>query len=360
MPALARQTEVKSVSVSRDGSTILFVVEDRTGSGPAHFRSKVMRFIDPKTSGLWNVSLPVAWLPVYKARFVPALDLSTASKGPILQRAVFVPGESGFVCYRALVLLSAGPTCIITASEGRSFYNPNTTHCGGATPKVLAVKTSTDGITFSPLQVAMSDDLSNRMTPHRLDLGSGVYDAASKMVHIHYGETTEPPGAKPHTSYKNAPHFVISGVVDEQTCSIAWQPPRDITASDRLSGTPSSYRWCGCCGAGFKLATGRLVVPGYFVQTNVESTVGHRKGQYNDSVQAAAFLSDDGAACSPACLAPHKFSCRAIKEPPTKLVLFVWSLFRWPIVAPGRFCASQRAAWRTRQGADLRGGDGCA
>ena len=124
---LAPTQEVKSVSALSNG-TLVFVVEDRVGIGPAHFRSRILRYLSPfgSTWRAWNVSLPVAWLPVYKARIVPRMDITTASQGPPLQRPVFVPNEDGFVCFRALILLSAGPHCLIAASEGRSFYNPNT------------------------------------------------------------------------------------------------------------------------------------------------------------------------------------------------------------------------------------------
>lgn len=289
--ALAAAGEVKSVSALSNRS-LVYVIEDREGTGPAHFRSRTLRFLSPSARG-WNVSLPVGWVGVYKARFIPEIPILTSSSGPILQRPVFVPSESGFVCFRALVLLSAGPRCLIAASEGRSYYNPGTTHCGGATPKVLAVKRSTNGgVTWSALEAAASDNLTDPLTPHRLDLGSGVYDKTTKQVHIHYTETTAPPGGK--TSYKGAPHYVLRGDVDEDTCTVSWQPREDIAASDRLSGTPANYHWCGCCGSGFQLPSGRLVVPGYFSQDDVDSMVGHRKGQYNDSVQVAAFLSDDG------------------------------------------------------------------
>lgn len=305
---LAPIGEVKSVSALSNG-TLVYVVEDRKGDGPAHFRSRTLHFLSPSGTNVWrawNMTVPSTWMPVYKTRLVPAVGTLTASRGPTLQRPLFVPNEDGFVCFRALVLLAAGPRCLIAASEGRAFFNPGTTHCGGATPKALAYKTSTNGgSSWSPLDVAVSDNLTDPLTPYRLDLGSGVYDANTKQVHIHFGETTAPPGGK--TSYKNAPHFVLRGDVNEDTCKITWKPREDITASDRLSGTPASYRWCGCCGTGFQLPSGRLVVPGYFYQADVDSEVGHRKGQYNDSVQVAAFLSDDGGGhWFPGGSAPHR------------------------------------------------------
>lgn len=48
-------------------------------------------------------------------------------------------------------------------------------------------------------------------------------------------------------------------------------------------------------------------MPGYFYQDDVDSEIGHRKGQYNDSVQVAAFLSDDGGKhWFPGSSAPHR------------------------------------------------------
>ena len=291
--ALAATGEVKSVSALSNG-TLVYVIEDRKVDGPAHFRSHTLRFLSPTTSSsrkerAWNVSLPDNWMPVYKSRIVPAVDTLTASHGPILQRPVFVPNEDGFVCFRGLVLISAGSRCLIAASEGRAFYNPGTTHCGGATPKALAYKTSTNGgATWSALAVAASDNLTDPLTPSRLDLGSGVYDANTKHVHIHFGETTAPPGGK--TSYRDAPHFVLRGSVNEDTCQIAWQPREDITASDRLSGTPANYRWCGCCGTGFQLpSTGRLVVS-TAVSRHISKTIEAFKGLSKHRFVAGAWI----------------------------------------------------------------------
>ena len=107
-----------------------------------------MHFLSPTGADAWhawNVSLPPTWLPVYKARLVPHVGVLTSSSGPPLQRPLFVPNEGGYVCFRGQILLSAGPSCLIAATEARAFYNPGSTHCGGATPKALAVKTSHDG-----------------------------------------------------------------------------------------------------------------------------------------------------------------------------------------------------------------------
>ena len=59
------------------------------------------------------------------------------------------------------------------------------------------------------------------------------------------------------------PDIYLTEQVDEANCVVSWAPRQDITASDRRSGLPKAYRWCGCCGSGFQLAgSGRLVVPG--------------------------------------------------------------------------------------------------
>ena len=67
------------------------------------------------------------------------------------------------------------------------------------------------GATWSAIQAATQDNLSNPLTPHRLDLGSGVYDARTQQIFLHFGETTQPPGG--NTTYKYAPPYILRGAV---------------------------------------------------------------------------------------------------------------------------------------------------
>lgn len=195
---------------------------------------------DSLTTDLQSYSTGTAYCS-RNSQLLNVLSLCQEGVNPVL---VFPYHYSGIYCFRIPLLLKLPTQGVLLAFAEARIYS-----CSDGGPKHLAMRRSFDnGQTWTALQYLVSDYAGNPSIDG-LNLGAVTLDEQTGVVFVHYVNGSH--------SLNPAPSYVLSS----KDGGSSWSAPVDITAPLVAKGV---NMFAGGPGSGIQLASGRLVVPGWY------------------------------------------------------------------------------------------------